>query len=91
MWRTSRSRMEGGKKHIIEAKLWCLPVYRRKLLAAKQVIAEAVPEDNHWSCGLSKEQIMFAKIGHWPGENVMGKLRMELRDKVLERIRASFS
>ena len=64
-------------KLIIEAKRRCMPKYRRGLLAAKQVIAEAEPENSYWSSGLSKEQVLLTDISLSPGGNVMDKLHMK--------------
>ena len=52
---TSRTQCQDGKTKlerlevvtsIIEAKVWCVSVYRRELPAAKQVFTEAVPEES---------------------------------------------
>ena len=51
-------------KLMIEVKIWCVPEYRRELLAAKQVITEAMPDDSYWSCGLSKEQVILTDRVH---------------------------
>ena len=70
-------------KLIIEAQMWCVPKYRRELFADKQEITEPVPEVNYWSCDrhdLSK--VILTKTEHCSGKNVMGKLHVELRDKI---------
>ena len=44
--------------------------------------AEAVPGDNFWSSGLSKDQIPWTRASNWPGRNIMGTLHMELREQL---------
>ena len=69
-------------RDIIVAKAEYVPEYKEKLLSANQIIAEAVPDDFYWSSGLSKEEIVWVDDMNWPGQNVMGKLHMELREKI---------
>ena len=68
-------------RSIIKAKAEQVDEYRRDLLTSgKNIIAEAVPGEFFWSCGLSKESIKQPE--DWPGKNMMGKLHMELREKL---------
>ena len=69
-------------KQIIRRKFECVPRYRHELMKAKLTIVEAVPGDNFWSCGLSKEEVGWWNPENWPGRNIMGNLHMELRDEV---------
>ena len=43
---------------------------------------EAVPSDNFWSCGLSKEAVAWSNPENWPGRNISRNLHMELREEV---------
>lgn len=64
---------------IIRAKADQVVEYRRELLTSEQhVIAEAVPGEFFWSCGLPKERVHE----NWPGRNMMGQLHMELRNEL---------
>ena len=60
-------------------------------MKAELIIVEAVPGDNFWPCGLSKEEVGWWNPENWPGKNIMGNLHMELREEVkeVERNRAS--
>ena len=69
-------------REIITAKAEYVPEYKEALLSANQIIAEAVPDDCYWSSGLSKEEIVWVDTLNWPGHNVMGRLHMELREKI---------
>ena len=69
-------------RQIINMKAASVPEYRAALLTAKETIVEAVHGDLYWSCGLSKEDVRWAETRDWPGENTMGKLHMELREKL---------
>ena len=77
-------------KKLIRAKAACEPKYRQKLLqSCDHILAEAVPGDEYWSSGLSKADIVWCEPEAWPGENVMGKLHMELREELREDGRRS--
>ena len=42
-------------------------------MKVKLTIVEAVPGDNFWSCGLSKEEVGWWDPVNWPGRNIIGK------------------
>ena len=44
-----------------------------------RLIVEAVPGDVYWSCGLDKEAASKTDPKHFPGQNMLGKLYMEIR------------
>ena len=69
-------------RDILKSKLNCVSEYKQLLLHSKGVIAEAVPAERFWSCGLSKEGLFTTKSKHWPGKNKLGKLHMELREEL---------
>ena len=72
-------------RSIIKAKAEQVDEYRRDLLkSGKNIIAEAVPGEFFWSCGLGKESIRQPE--DWPGKNMMGKLHMELRKSVQQKV-----
>ena len=72
-------------RELLKAKLEQCPTYRRKLLSCKGLIVEAVPNQPFWSAGLEKEELMKMPREEWPGENMLGKLHMELRDQTRKR------
>lgn len=72
-------------REIIRAKAKYVPEFREALLSSEKVIAEAVPRDMYWSCGLSKSEVKTTPQKDWPGENVMGQLLMELREELMEK------
>ena len=67
-------------KQILQAKLKCVPEYKQLLLNSKGVIVEAVVGNYFWSCGLSKSDVY--KESDWTGQNMLGKLHMELREEL---------
>ena len=72
-------------RELLKAKLEQCQAYRRKLLSCKGLIVEAVPNQPFWSAGLEKEELMKIPREEWPGENMLGKLHMELRDQLRKR------
>ena len=67
-------------KAIIKAKADQVPEVKEKLMnTGDKIIAEAVVSDTYWSCGLSKEAAANTEPAHWPGQNRLGRLWMELR------------
>ena len=79
VWETERLEV---MRQIIRRKYECVPRYRHELMKAELIIVEAVPGDNFWSCGLSKEEVGWWNPENWPGKNIMGNLHMELREEV---------
>ena len=75
-------------KKIVRQK-FSVPALQQKLLdTGDEVIAEAVPFDDEWSCGLTAEQLKNTDPKFWPGHNYMGKILMELREELAEKLRA---
>ena len=72
-------------REIIRAKLRGCPEYQQALRTSRDVIAEAVPFDRYWSAGMLPKSLVRTPMDKWPGENVMGKLHMELRKEVFKR------
>ena len=72
-------------REILQAKLEQCETYRRKLLACRGQIVEAVPGERFWSAGMSKDQLTQVPVNQWPGQNMLGVLHMELRDALLNR------
>ena len=72
-------------RELLKAKLEQCPTYYRKLLSCKGLIVEAVPNQTFWSAGLEKEELVKLPRDQWPGENMLGKLHMELRDQIRKR------
>ena len=52
-----------------------------------KLIVEAVTSDSFWSCGLNKEAAATTDPAKYPGQNVLGQLYMELREKLREKKR----
>ena len=72
-------------RELLKAKLEQCPTYYRKLLSCKGLIVEAVPNQTFWSAGLEKEELVKLPRDQWPGENMLGKMHMELRDRIRKR------
>ena len=47
-----------------------------------ELIAEASPWDNIWGIGLSEHDIRAQDQAQWKGENLLGKVLMEVRQKL---------
>ncbi len=56
-----------------------------KLLNAKMVIAEATGNE-YWGIGLNVQQTLECLPDYWPGENVMGKILMDLRQSLQQEV-----
>lgn len=74
-------------RRLIRAKAECCPQYRRKLMSCKGLIVEAVTSDLFWSAGMNENTLRKVKQENWPGQNMMGKLHMELRDSMLHDVK----
>ena len=67
-------------KEIIKAKAEQVDEVKKTLLDSEdRIIVEAVPGELYWSCGLGKEAASKTDPKHFPGQNMLGKLFMELR------------
>ena len=75
-WLTKRTHC---MKNILKAKLEYVPEYKHLLLISSGTIAEAVPCETFWSCGLSKIAVYQTKPSEWTGKNMLGILHMEVR------------
>ena len=45
------------------------------------VIAEASPKDKIWGIGLTADKASKLPPERWPGENLLGRILMELREE----------
>ena len=50
-----------------------------------KLIAEAVQSEEKWTCGLSKKAATHTSPSHWPGQNRLGHLWMEIREELKEQ------
>ena len=66
---------------ILEAKFRDVSDYRAALEGSGEVIVEAVRNDMFWSCGLSKDRAVRVPPERWPGENRLGRLHQQLKDR----------
>lgn len=69
-------------RQILDAKSECVLEYRQTLIRSHGSIALAVVGERFWSCGLSKEAVFQGKPSDYVGENMLGKLHMELRSEL---------
>ena len=75
---------------VIEEKVKQVKEVRDFLLDTEdKLIVEAVRSDQFWSCGLTKEAAANTDPSKYPGKNVLGKLYMELREKLRAKKRKS--
>ena len=62
------------------------PDLRARLLATGDaLLAEASPLDRIWGIGLPAEQAERTAPSDWPGQNLLGRILMELRDEFKDR------
>ena len=69
-------------KRILLAKLDCVSEYKQLLLNSKGLIVNATPTERFWSSGLSKLDAFQQKQVTWPGQNILGKLHMDIREEL---------
>ena len=73
-------------KDIIKAKAEQVQEVKQTLIdSGDRLIVEAVPGDVYWSCGLDKEAASKTDPKHFPGQNMLGKLYMEIRAEYRKR------
>ena len=77
-WEQSRVRIMRG---ILQSRLQQSVIYQQKLNSIRGIIVEAVPGDKFWSAGLNADQVLKTAQADWPGQNVMGRLHMEMRQQ----------
>ena len=61
------------------------PELKSELLFTEDaILAEASPYDKIWGIGLSTQGIkgLYQDIGAWKGENLLGKVLMDVREKI---------
>jgi ribA/ribD-fused uncharacterized protein len=57
------------------------PELKEKILATgNKILAEASPFDKIWGIGITKENAVKINSKDWPGQNLLGKALMEVRD-----------
>ena len=60
----------------------------RLLLSTEDsILAEASPKDTVWGIGLTAAAAEKTDPSEWPGENLLGKVLMELRDEFRGEVR----
>ena len=69
---------------IICTKAIKVPEFRTALLMSKETIAKADSAETFWSTGFGKEKSEFIPATQWEGKNKMGRLLVQLRDKLLK-------
>lgn len=64
------------------------PDLMRLLLSTEDsILAEASPKDTVWGIGLTADAAEKTDSSEWPGENLLGKVLMELRDEFRGEVR----
>lgn len=54
-----------------------------------EIIAECVPNQMHWSCGLSKEAATHTDPEKWPGRNILGRMWIKIRNDMCAEIESN--
>lgn len=68
-------------RHLIHLKAQQHSIFRETLLDSKEHIAEAT-RDLFWGCGLKSNLAKITAPSYWPGTNMLGKILMEVRQKL---------
>ena len=75
-------------KRLINKKIAQLPELTNRIMSTKGTIAEAT-SNLYWVSGLDKYYTVTKPEDQWPGENNLGKIYMEIRQKKQDKIRNS--
>jgi len=59
------------------------PELKQKLMdTGDRYIGEASPHDDFWGCGLSMNDANVGNYTKWTGQNILGKVLMEVREEL---------
>ena len=67
-------------REILEIKFAGAPSFLLSATAGCQ-LAEANPNDCVWGIGLTSVKARYLEVERWPGENLLGKILMDIRDR----------
>lgn len=70
-------------KKITKAKFDSVEEFRKEVLDSKGMYIIEATTDTFWGVGFLPEIAIFCRPQYWPGQNVMGRIIMELRDTFL--------
>ena len=70
-------------KKIAQAKFENVEEFREELIDSKGMFLIETTSDTFWGVGFLQDVAAYCRPQYWPGENVMGRILMELRDKYL--------
>ena len=59
------------------------------LKSGNNIISECVPNQQYWSCGLSKEVAVKTSPDAWPGQNVLGRMWMTVRNELRAELKST--
>ena len=75
-------------KDMLYAKVRQVEEVKEDLLKTGQkAIVEAVPGDFFWSAGISKEAAENTHPDFYPGQNILGRLWMEIREELQKEVK----
>ena len=70
-------------KKIAQAKFESVEEFRKELIDSRGMYLIEATTDTFWGVGFLTNVAACCKPQYWPGENVMGRILMEIRDKNL--------
>ena len=70
-------------KTIAQAKFDSVEEFRKELIDSAGMYLIEATMDTYWGVGFLRDVAAYCRPQYWPGENVMGRILMEIRDKHL--------
>ena len=81
LWR--RSHAVTIMKRIVQAKFDSVEEFRKEMIDSAGMYLIEATTDTYWGVGFLRDVAAYCRPQYWPGENVMGRILMEIRDTYL--------
>ena len=70
-------------KTIAQAKFDSVEEFRKEMIDSVGMYLIEATVDTYWGAGFLRDVAAYCRPQYWPGENVMGRILMEIRDRYL--------
>ena len=70
-------------KTIAQAKFDSVEEFRKEMIDSAGMYLIEATVDTYWGVGFLRDVAAYCRPQYWPGENVMGRILMEIRDRHL--------